>query len=278
MESRGRRDEMVIATKYCAPWQLHGDKLNKILTNFGGSGSKNLRLSVEASLKNLRTDYIDLYYVHNWDMTTSAPELMLALNTLITTRKVLYLGISDSPAWVNTAAERDLERDIIPMCLDQGMGIQPYGVPGGGYFKAKANTEKDGGRNMPGYKSKAAEAVTGVLENVKEKRGLGMGITGVALAYVLHKSAWMLPIVGGRNVGHLRGCVEALEVGLEDEDVREIEAAYEFDLGFLGNFLGGTTPETCGINKGVGVIDYVEWEANCPGEGVRWVREEAGKR
>lgn len=60
MESRGRRDEMVIATKYCAPWQLHGDKSNKIQTNFGGSGSKNLRLSVDASLKNLRTDYIDL--------------------------------------------------------------------------------------------------------------------------------------------------------------------------------------------------------------------------
>ncbi|KAL9629512.1 MAG: hypothetical protein Q9204_005227 [Flavoplaca sp. TL-2023a] len=198
-------------------------------------------------------------------MTTSAPELMLALNTLITTRKVLYLGISDSPAWFvvkcndyarhhglapfsvyqgkYSAAKRDLERDIIPMCLDQGMGIQPYG---------------DGGRNMPGYKSKPAEAVTGVLEKVKEKRGVGVGITGVALAYVLHKSAWMLPIVGGRNVGHLRGSVEALEVGLEDEDVREIEGAYEFDLGFPGNFLGGTTPETCGINKRVGVIDYVE--------------------
>ncbi|KAI4270447.1 MAG: hypothetical protein LQ337_006674, partial [Flavoplaca oasis] len=173
-------------------------------------------------------------------MTTSAPELMLALNTLITTRKVLYLGISDSPAWFvvkcndyarhhglapfsvyqgkYSAAERDLERDIIPMCLDQGMGIQPYGALGGGYFKAKAQVEKDGGRNMPGYKSKAAEAVRGVLEKVKEKRGMGVGITGVALAYVLHKSAWMLPIVGGRNVGHLRGSVDALDVGVEDED------------------------------------------------------------
>ena len=201
------------------------------------------------------------YYVHYWDMTTSAPELMLALNTLITIRKVLYLGISDSPAWFvvkcndyarhhglapfsvyhgkYSAAERDLERDIIPMYLDQGMGIQPYGVLGGGYFKPKANVEKDGGRNMPGYKAKAAEAVTGVLEKVKEKRGVSVGTTGVALAYVLHKSAWMLPIVGGRNVGHLRWSVEALEVGLEDEDVKEIEGAYEFDLGFPGNFLGG---------------------------------------
>ncbi|KAL8884077.1 MAG: hypothetical protein Q9215_007793, partial [Flavoplaca cf. flavocitrina] len=129
-------------------------------------------------------------------MTTSAPELMLALNTLITTRKVLYLGISDSPGWFvvkcndyarhrglapfsvyqgkYSAAERDLERDIIPICLDQGMGIEPYGVLGGGYFKAKANVEKDGGRNMPGHKSKPAEAVTGVLEKVKKKRGVAL--------------------------------------------------------------------------------------------------------
>ncbi|KAI4178197.1 MAG: hypothetical protein L6R41_008497, partial [Letrouitia leprolyta] len=165
MEERGRRDEMVIATKYCGPWKMHEGTNHMIQSNFGGGASKNLHVCVEASLKKLRTSYIDLLYVHFWDMTTSVEELMQSLNALVLARKVLYLGISDTPAWLVvkanayarhhglrpfsvyqgrwSAAERDFERDILPMCADQGMGLCPWGVLGGGYFKPPSNKTQD---------------------------------------------------------------------------------------------------------------------------------------
>ncbi len=95
--ARGRREEIVIATKYTNAWQSHlGDAVQQ--SNFGGNATKNMYSSVEASLKKLKTDYIDLLYVHYFDMSTSIPELMQSLNYLVAQRKVLYLGISDTPA------------------------------------------------------------------------------------------------------------------------------------------------------------------------------------
>lgn len=99
MKKRGVRDQMVIATKYKTNFHAgRGDK--EIIVNFNGNGAKSLHTSVEASLKKLQTDYIDLLYVHWWDFFASIPELMQSLNHLVAARKVLYLGISDSPAWV----------------------------------------------------------------------------------------------------------------------------------------------------------------------------------
>ncbi|KAL8713149.1 MAG: hypothetical protein Q9220_002670 [cf. Caloplaca sp. 1 TL-2023] len=281
MEERGCRDEMVIATKFCGPWQLHSAAKSKIQSNFGGGASKNLHLSVEASLKKLRTSYIDLLYVHYWDMTTSVPELMHSLHTLILARKVLYLGISDTPAWFVvkcnayasahhlrpfsvyqgrwSAAERDFERDIIPMCMDQGMALAPWGALGGGYFKSKGEREKGGGgegRQMSAMKTKHADAVSDVLERVADR--LGTKITSVALAYVMHKSPYVFPIVGGRKVEHLRGNIEALGLRLTEEDIGEIEGSYDFEMGFPMGFLGGSArPEDNLLNKRQGHFEYV---------------------
>lgn len=140
----------------------------RIKANYQGPHQKSLHMSVEASLKKLQTDYIDLLYVHWWDFSTSIPELMQSLNHMVASGKVLYLGISDTPAWVVSkanqyardhgmrqfsvyqgkwnAAERDMERDIIPMCQDEGMGIAPWSALGSGKFKTKDQLEqvKDG--------------------------------------------------------------------------------------------------------------------------------------
>ncbi|KAI4253650.1 MAG: hypothetical protein L6R42_007501 [Xanthoria sp. 1 TBL-2021] len=237
-----------------------------------------MRLAVEASLKKLRTDYIDLFYVHYFDMTTSAEELMQSLNTLVTARKVIYLGISDTPAWFvvkcnsyarhhglrpfsvyqgkYSCAERDFEREIIPMCLDQGMSMAPWGALGGGYFKPSTQIEKDGGRNLATATAKHAAAVTEMLEKVAKRKETA--VTSVGLAYVMHKSPYIFPICGGRKVEHLKGNIEALSLELTDEDMEEIEAAYDFDLGFPGNFLGGTTLGENGLNRQIGIVDYVE--------------------
>jgi aryl-alcohol dehydrogenase-like predicted oxidoreductase len=141
MAARGNRDQVVIATKYTTCYPAPGGN-EKILANFQGQHAKSLHLSVEASLKKLQTSYIDLLYIHWWDFTTSIPEVMQSLNYLVQQGKVLYLGISDTPAWVVSkanqyardhglrqfsvyqgrwsAADRDFERDIIPMVRDEG--------------------------------------------------------------------------------------------------------------------------------------------------------------
>lgn len=143
MAERGVRDEMVVATKFTTGYKA--DKGTKLIqSNFGGNNAKGMKHSVEASLKKLQTDYIDLLWVHWWDYSTSIEEVMYYLNDLVVSGKVIYLGISDTPAWIVSkanefarahhlrpfvvyqgqwsAADRDFERDIIPMCKSEQMG------------------------------------------------------------------------------------------------------------------------------------------------------------
>lgn len=99
MKARNNRDEMVIATKFTTGYRTVGAH-EKIKSNFQGNHNKSIKLSVNASLKKLQTDYIDLLYLHWWDFTTSIEELMNSLHALVLAGKVLYLGISDTPAWI----------------------------------------------------------------------------------------------------------------------------------------------------------------------------------
>lgn len=104
IKQQGVRDQMVIATKYAMAYKIGDDKA--IQSNYQGTGSKSLHVSVAASLANLQTDYLDILYVHFWDYATSIPELMHSLNRLVVASKVLYLGISDTPAWVVSKANQ----------------------------------------------------------------------------------------------------------------------------------------------------------------------------
>ncbi|OHW97115.1 norsolorinic acid reductase [Colletotrichum incanum] len=285
LSSRGVRDEMVLATKFSSGYKVNSAP-SKIQSNFGGNGAKSLHLSVEASLRKLQTDYIDLLYVHYWDLATTAEELMQSLNALVQERKVLYLGVSDAPAWwvvkCNeyarrcgmrafcvyqgrwSAAARDLEREVLGMCQDQGMGVAAWGSLGGGYFKPKAKgmTEAggggDGGRAMD-VKTGREEGVAEVLQRVSER--LGAPMTSVAMSYVMHKAPDVFPIVGGRKVEHLRGNIEALGLELSEEDIEEIETGYDFDVGFPYDFLGGGKvpkgPEDVVFTQRFGNFDYV---------------------
>ncbi|KAH8594366.1 NADP-dependent oxidoreductase domain-containing protein [Bisporella sp. PMI_857] len=257
MALRQNRDQLVLATKFTTAFRGgHGDK--EILINTAGNGTKSLHLSLEASLKKLQTTYIDLLYVHWWDFTTSIPELMQSLNTLVQQGKVLYLGISDTPAWVVSKANeyarqnglrqfsvyqgrwsaehRDFERDIIPMCQEEGMGIAPWGALGGGNFKTEEQRQSQEGRKW-GVVGEAAIKISKVLESIaKQKQSQ---ITSVALAYVMAKAPYVFPIVGGRKIEHLKGNIEGLSLELSAEDIAEIDGANEFDVGFPMNFLGG---------------------------------------
>lgn len=278
------RDQMVIATKYTTNSNTHRGHDKIVQVNFGGNNAKSMRLSIDRSLKNLQTNYIDLFYVHWWDFTTGIPELMLSLNSLVEQGKVLYLGVSDTPAWVVSkaneyarchglrqfvtyqgrwsAADRDFEREIVGMCAAEGMSMAPWGALGGGNFKSEKQREasKNEGRQVGGPNETQIK-VSKVLEEIAESKGTA--ITSVALAYVMHKAPYVFPVVGGRKIEHLKGNIEALGLELTPEDMDKIEGAAEFDVGFPLQFLsnrsgGPRDPSDLWLAAPSGKVDYVE--------------------
>jgi aryl-alcohol dehydrogenase-like predicted oxidoreductase len=279
----------VIATKFTTNFRTKGDATpaSEIHANFTGNSTKSLAVSVEASLKKLRTSYIDILYVHWWDYSTSTPELMQSLNRLVNQGKVLYLGISDTPAWVVSkcneyarnhglrpfsvyqgrwsAASRDFEREIIPMAAAEGMALAPWGALGGGKFKTdeQRSAAKSGRGGEAG--SDADVAISRALEQVAKRHNTAL--TSVALAYVMHKAPYVFPIVGGRNVDHLRGNIDALSLRLSEKDIADIEEASPLDLGFPHNFIWGSKAPSNVQNVWLtgmgGTYDYVDQAKVC---------------
>lgn len=261
MSSRNVRDEIVLATKYTSGWQHHKDDV--LQSNYIGTGSKSMRLSLESSLQRLQTTYIDIFYVHWWDDTTTIPELMHSLNDLVVSGKVIYLGISDTPAWVVSMANeyarhhglrpfvvyqgmwnagmRDFERDILPMCMQQGMAICAYGVLGAGRFQTEAGFEQrekgHDGRKFVKV-SEHDKLVSKVLEGIA--RDKGVELLHVALAYVQQKAPYVFPLVGQRKISHLAGSIAGLSVTLTTAEIEKIESSYLFDHGFPHTFLSGS--------------------------------------
>lgn len=271
------------------PNNPYPDANDRVITsNYGGNGTKSIRLSIEASLKKLQTSYIDLFYLHWWYYTVSIPKLMHSLNDLVTSGKVLYLGISDKPAWVvvkcNEYARcpglrpslstracgtpgRATSRETFALTARaEGMGLCPYGALCQGRFQMgegfREHERQDPGRKFAPLSRRDGE-VLGVLEEVGAAKG-------VALAYVMRKTTYVCPIVGDRKVSHSQGSIGALVVVLTDEEVDKVESAYEFDAGFPHTLLRGTmyqegvkpkaAREPGGVwsTKEAGTFDWVE--------------------
>lgn len=265
MAERKNRDRMIIATKYTSDFRSHlYGKGNT--ANFMGNHRRSLHLSVEASLKKLQTDFIDILYVHWWDYTTSIKEIMDSLHILVEQGKVLYLGISDTPAWVVSAANtyaidhgktpfsvyqgrwsvmhRDFERDILPMARMFGMALCPWDVLGSGKFQTKKAIEerKKNGEGLRSFVSTGEQTeleikISEALAKVASEHGTE-SVTAIALAYVRSKAPNVFPIVGGRKVEHLKQNIEALKIKLTDEQIAYLESVKPFDVGFPSNFLG----------------------------------------
>ncbi|KAF2794144.1 putative aryl-alcohol dehydrogenase Aad14 [Melanomma pulvis-pyrius CBS 109.77] len=275
-EKRGIRDQMVIATKYTTHYRKYD--LGLAGTNYAGNHKKSLRLSVEASLKKLRTSYIDILYLHWWDHTTSIEEIMDSLHVLVEQGKILYLGVSDTPAWIVSAANyyarasgktpisiyqgrwnimmRDFEREIIPMARHFGMALAPWGALGSGKFQSKKAIEerKQKGetlRSIQGSEQSENEAkISEALCNVAAEHGIESPTT-IALAYVMSKYPYTYPIVGGRKVEHLRDNIKCLETTLTEQQIAYLEGIIPFDLGFPSNLIG---PDPKVIGKATGLL------------------------
>ena len=264
--AKGIRDQLVIATKFTSDYRSHA--VGKGLgSNFCGNSRKSIHMSVRESLKKLGTDYIDILYLHWWDYTTSIKEIMDSLHILVEEGKVLYLGISDTPAWVVSAANtyaidhgktpfsiyqgrwnvmvRDFERDIIPMARMFGMALAPWDVLASGKFQSKKSLEErksrgEGLRPMAspsGEQSEAEVAYSEVLYKVAQEHGIE-SVTAIALAYVMSKAGNVFPIVGGRRIEHLHDNIQALSIKLTPEQIKQLEGVRPFDTGFPNNFIG----------------------------------------
>ncbi|KAI1251279.1 hypothetical protein MGN70_005845 [Eutypa lata] len=194
MEQRGVRDQMVIATKYSSSYRAYNREKEPLQSNFTGNSAKSMHLSVRDSLRKLKTDYIDILYVHWWDFATSVEEVMSHLHAYVMAKQVLYLGISDTPAWVVVkanayarangltpfsvyqgrwnAAFRDMEEDIIPMCEDQGMGIVPWAALGAGQLLSaeQRRAQEQNPDSRKGTSSKEISAVCDTLESLAQKK------------------------------------------------------------------------------------------------------------
>jgi aryl-alcohol dehydrogenase-like predicted oxidoreductase len=265
----GRRDRMVLATKYTL--SRDDDDLNA-----SGNHRKNLVLSLERSLRRLRTDYIDLFWVHMWDRHTPIEETMRALDDVVRSGKVLYVGISDAPAWLvsraNTLAEwrgwtpfaglqvpynllrRDVERELLPMAQAFGMSVAVWGPLAGGVLSGKFTggaPVAPGTRIAPGSVTGRDHAAARVVLEVAAE--LGVTASQVALAWTMARSRAVHPIVGASHPGQLRDNLGATAVTLPPEAVERLEAAVPFEVGFPVDFIGGVSDAV--LSSRYGLLD-----------------------
>jgi aryl-alcohol dehydrogenase-like predicted oxidoreductase len=263
-----QRDAFVLATKYTLNMRT-GDP------NAGGNHRKSLFQNLEASLKRLQTDYIDLYWVHMDDGMTPLEETMRALDDAVRQGKIRYVGISDMPAWrvarANTLAEwknwspfiglqieyslaeRTPERDLIPMARELGLGVTPWsplaqGVLSGKYTKDDLNpptqdststTTPPEGRHERNKTNGRLNARTLAIAQEAKAIGeeLGVSASQVALAWLLYQPGVVSPILGARTLAQLEDTLGALSLDLAPEHLERLDMISKIELGFPHDFL-----------------------------------------
>jgi aryl-alcohol dehydrogenase-like predicted oxidoreductase len=249
-----RRERLVLATKFSG--NLYpGDP------NGGGSGRKSIIAACEHSLRRLQTDYIDLYWLHNWDVHTPIDETMAGLEFLVQAGKVRYLGVSDTPAWKIVEAnmiarfrgwsafvglqieysllERSVEQELVPMALEFGLGVTPWsplksGALSGKYTRKNVGQVKgDRGVLLDSFLGERAYAVVDELEAIAAAHDSTPA--RVALAWVQDRPGVTSTIIGARRMVQLEDNVKALEVRLTTEERARLTALTQPTFGFPQN-------------------------------------------
>ena len=258
--ARQRRDQLVLSTKYSLAVRP-GDP------NAAGNGRRSLVRGVEDALKRLDTDRIDLLFLHVWDDTTPADEILRGFDDLVRQGKLLYIGISDTPAWqvarLQVIAElrgwtqfcalqveynllqRTAERELIPMAQALGLGVMPWSPLASGLLTGKYGTDAPASTDAPGGRGEMLVAhgmvnarmlgIAAAVRTVAERRGVTSA--QVALAWTLTNPAVAAPLLGARTLRQLEDNLGALEADLTPEDLALLEDASRFELGFPHDFL-----------------------------------------
>jgi aryl-alcohol dehydrogenase-like predicted oxidoreductase len=243
------RERFVVATKYTLTSRREDP-------NAGGNHRKNLVRTLEASLRRLRTDYVDLLWLHMWDGMTPVEEVVRSLDDVVSSGRVHYVGISDTPAWVvsqavtlaelrgwsrfvglqgpYSLADRDVERELLPMAHALDLTFTSWGMLEGGALTGKYLDDSDEPRR---YESVGAKANGIAKEVIAVAEEIGSTPAQVAIAWVRAQPWDIVPIVGARTEAQLRANLGALEVALSSAHVARLSAVGEFRTGFPRDFL-----------------------------------------
>jgi aryl-alcohol dehydrogenase-like predicted oxidoreductase len=261
----GRRDRFVLATKYT----VSRDREDP---NGAGNHRKNLRLSLDTSLRRLRTDYLDIYWVHMWDPQTPIEETMRALDDEVRAGRILYVGISDTPAWIvsqaNTLAawrgwtafaglqvpysllQRDIERELLPMAESFGMTVAAWSPLAGGILSGKFTREQAPEAGTRIDASSITEQQLKVAAAVQSVAGeLGVTPSQVAIGWTRARSQNIHPIIGARRLDQLLDNIGAADLDLPGAAIAQLDDAAEIDLGFPATFIRETSPWVFGASS-----------------------------
>lgn len=259
----GHRESIVLATKYT-------NAMPGTDPNAAGNHRKSMMQSVESSLRRLKTDYIDLYWMHVWDRVTPVDEVMRAFDDLVRQGKVLYIGVSDAAAWwisrANTIAElrgwtsfvglqieyslleRTPERELLPMARALGLTVTAWSPLASGLLTGKYRISESGVHSEDG-KSRMdnpemqqfmqnRERTARVIEALKEVAAKAeLTPAEVALAWLRHRGQPIIPIVGARKVEQLQANLTIVDIRLSDAYVRRLDEVSKIELGFPHEFL-----------------------------------------
>jgi aryl-alcohol dehydrogenase-like predicted oxidoreductase len=250
---QGHRHSIVMATKYT-------NAVPGTDPNAAGNHRKSMMQAVEASLKRLGTDYIDLYWVHVWDQITPVEEVMRGLDDLVRQGKVLYVGISDAPAWwiaqANTLAhlrgwspfiglqieysliERTVERELIPMAKALNLGLTAWAPLSNGVLTGKYHGH---GSSEPGRMSsdmlkgfmpeqQRTDRIVAAVKTVSDE--IGHSMAQVALAWLRYRAVPVIPIIGARKLSQLQDNLASFDLTLSADQLKTLDEASRIELGF----------------------------------------------
>jgi aryl-alcohol dehydrogenase-like predicted oxidoreductase len=254
---QGHRQRLVLATKYtnAAPGTD---------PNAAGNHRKSMVQALEASLKRLRTDYIDLYWLHIWDQITPVEEVMRAFDDLVRQGKILYAGVSDMPAWVvakaNTLSElrgwtpfvglqieyslieRTPERELLPMASALGLGVTAWSPLAGGILTGKqlqaggAKDSRQGDASMQQFMASSARKEAITREVVAVAKESGHSPAQVALAWLRQRSVPVIPIIGARKLAQVQDNLACLGIRLDPALIARLDKVSRIELGFPHHF------------------------------------------
>lgn len=241
-----KRDELVLATKV---FNAMGPGPND-----QGLSRKHIMSAIDASLKRLGTDYVDLYQIHRWDYHTPIEETMEALHDIVKAGKARYIGASSMYSWQFAQAQytadlhgwtrfvsmqphynllyREEEREMIPFCIDQKLAVIPWSPLARGLLTGKRSKERNQTERAKtdafGKKLYGADSDFAIVERLTQMADeKGLPSAQVALAWLLSKPAVTAPIIGASKPGHLEDAVAALSVKLSETDIQQLESLYQ---------------------------------------------------
>jgi aryl-alcohol dehydrogenase-like predicted oxidoreductase len=242
------RDSVVLATKYNNAFPGRDP-------NAAGSHRKSMVRALEGSLRRLKTDYIDLYWLHIWDLLTPIEEVMRAMDDLVRAGKILYAGISDSPAWVvargqtiaelrgwthfagvqaeYSVIERSIERELLPMARSLNLAVLAWAVLNGGVLSGKYATAMRAGEPRRFADNRVDNRKLRIVQAVQEVASqIGRTPSQVAINWVRQKERVLIPIIAARSLSQIRENLSAIDFALTTEQLMCLDEASRIDLGF----------------------------------------------